>query len=87
MANSWGDELSFRQPVKNWGDNITDLEANVDGEGVVIAFNAKFLIDVLSVMNGSQIVLETSAPASPGMLKMVGDESFSHVIMPTHLSR
>lgn len=82
-----GGRVVFSATSQELGDNITDLEANVDGEGVVIAFNAKFLIDVLSVMNGSQIVLETSAPASPGMLKMVGDESFSHVIMPMHLSR
>ncbi|MEA3444116.1 MAG: DNA polymerase III subunit beta, partial [Bacteroidota bacterium] len=82
-----GGRVVFSATSQELGDNITDLEAGVDGERVEIAFNAKFLIDVLSVMNGAQIILETSAPASPGMLKMQGDDTFQHVIMPMHLSR
>ncbi len=69
------------------GDNISDLEASVEGEPVEIAFNAKFLIDVLSVLDSAQVALETSAAASPGVLRAVGDDSFLHVIMPMHLSR
>lgn len=82
-----GGRVVFSATSQDLGDNITDLEASIEGEKVEIAFNSKFLIDVLSVMSSAQIVLETSTPASPGMLKMVGDESFSHVIMPMHLSR
>jgi len=69
------------------GDNISELDASVDGEPVEIAFNAKYLIDILNVLDSAQVALETLAPASPGVLKPIGDENFTHVIMPMHLTR
>jgi len=69
------------------GDNVSDIEAIVEGAPVEIAFNAKYLIDVLSVIATPQVALETSNPSSPGVLKMVGSEGFVHVIMPMHVAR
>jgi DNA polymerase-3 subunit beta len=68
------------------GDNVTELVASVDGDSVEIAFNAKYLIDVLNVLDSAQVALETSAPANPGVIRAIGDDSFIHVIMPMHLS-
>ncbi|GAB4543268.1 MAG: DNA polymerase III subunit beta [Anaerolineae bacterium] len=69
------------------GDNVGQVDATVEGEPIEIAFNAKYLIDVLSVVDTAQVALETSTPSSPGVLKPVGDEDFIHVIMPMHISR
>ncbi len=69
------------------GDNISELPASVKGEEVEIAFNAKYLMDVLGVLDSPQVVLETTASASPGVLHPIDDESFTHVIMPMHLSK
>lgn len=69
------------------GDNVGQVDAIVEGEPIEIAFNAKYLIDVLSVVDAAQVALETSTPSSPGVLRPVGDEDFIHVIMPMHLSR
>lgn len=69
------------------GDNESQLEANAVGIGVEIAFNVKFLIDVLSIIDAPQVALETTAAKSPGLLRPVGDESFLHVVMPMHLPR
>jgi DNA polymerase-3 subunit beta len=52
-----------------------------------IAFNAKYLIDVLSVVDAAQVALETTTASSPGVIKPVGSEDFTHVIMPMHISR
>lgn len=69
------------------GDNVADVDASIEGDSLEIAFNAKYLIDVLSVIDSPQVALETSAPSSPGVLRPVGDEKFTHVIMPMHISR
>lgn len=69
------------------GDNVADLDASIEGTSIEIAFNAKYLIDVLSVMDSPQIALETSAPSSPGVIRPIGDDKFTHVIMPMHISR
>ncbi len=69
------------------GDNVGEIDAVVEGEEIEIAFNAKYLIDVLSVVDAAQVALETTTASSPGVIKPVGSEDFTHVIMPMHISR
>ncbi|MCL0044066.1 DNA polymerase III subunit beta [Dehalococcoidia bacterium] len=64
------------------GDNIGEIDAKVEGEEAKIAFNGKYLSDVLGVINEGQVALETTTPSSPGVLRAVGDEEYTHVIMP-----
>jgi len=69
------------------GDNVGEVDAVIEGEEMEIAFNAKYLIDVLSVVDAAQIALETTTASSPGVIRPVGSEDFTHVIMPMHISR
>jgi DNA polymerase-3 subunit beta len=69
------------------GDNVGDIDATVDGEAVEIAFNARYLADVLNVMHAPQVALETSGSSSPGVIKAVNRDDFTHVIMPMHLGK
>ncbi|MGD8245563.1 MAG: DNA polymerase III subunit beta [Anaerolineae bacterium] len=69
------------------GEDVSELDASVEGEGVEIAFNVKYLIDVLSVTRASQVSLDTIASSSPGVIRPVGDDGFTHVIMPMHLGQ
>lgn len=71
------------------GDNVSDIDAMVEGESLEIAFNAKYMIDVLSQVDQPQVVLETTQPTRPGTLRPVGmgEEEFLHVIMPMHPPR
>lgn len=69
------------------GDNVGEIDATVDGDPIEIAFNARFLSDVLAVLNAPQVALETSTAASPGVVKPVGRDDFTHVIMPMHIGR
>ena len=69
------------------GDNVADLDASIEGDPLEIAFNAKYLIDVLSVIDSPQVVLETAAASSPGVVRPIGEDQFTHVIMPMHISR
>ena len=69
------------------GSNISELEASVTGDPIEIAFNARFLTDVLNVIDSAEVILQTTTPSSPGVLMPVGGESFTHVIMPMHLTK
>jgi DNA polymerase-3 subunit beta len=69
------------------GDNVGQIDATTEGEPIEIAFNARYLIDVLSVMDTDRVVLETNIPSSPGVFKPVGVEGFLCVIMPMHISQ
>ena len=87
-----GDELmpghiTLEATSAELGDNVGQMDAHIEGDPVEIAFNAKYLIDVLAVVDSAQVVLETTTASNPGVLRPVGDDDYIHVIMPMHLSR
>jgi len=67
------------------GYNQTVVDATIDGQPQLIAFNVKFLREVLDVIHSPNVALETTADTSPGVIRPVGEENFVHVIMPMHL--
>ena len=69
------------------GDNQSQLEASITGPEIEIAFNVKYMIDVLSVMTTPQIAFESNGARSPGMFKAVGEDNFLHVVMPMHMPK
>lgn len=64
------------------GDNISEVSGKVSGNNLEIAFNAKFILDVLPVLNTEETVLEFSTNISPGLIKSEKDENYLYVIMP-----
>ena len=87
-----GDELtpghiSIAARSDETGDNVGEIDASIEGEEIEIAFNIRYMLDVLSVLETPQAALELTTPNSPGVIKPVGDEDFIHVIMPMHIER
>jgi DNA polymerase-3 subunit beta len=67
------------------GSNEAAVDATVEGLPIEIAFNVRFLVDVLSAVDTPNVVLETTTAASPGVLRPVGRDDFLHVVMPMHI--
>jgi DNA polymerase-3 subunit beta len=78
-------ELEISAMSEETGKNETIVEASVDGGGVLIAFNVKYLREALEVIKTPNVAIEMSAANAPGVLRPVGDDQFLHVIMPMHL--
>jgi len=64
------------------GDNVGEIDAKVEGEAAKIAFNGKYLTDVLGVIHEGEIALETTTPSSPGVIRPLGADNYVHIIMP-----
>ncbi len=64
------------------GDNRDDVDAQIEGEQLEVAFNGRYLTDYLSVLNDSSVSLELLGPNSAGVFKPVDDAHYIHVIMP-----
>ena len=73
--------LTVSSRAEEVGDNEGQLGAAVEGEDAKIAFNSKYLTDVLDVLNG-EVAMEVSSPSSPGVLKPVEGDDYVHVVMP-----
>jgi DNA polymerase-3 subunit beta len=76
-------EISAQSEETGSNENVTD--ATVEGPAILIAFNVRFLREVLDVISTPNVALETTAAAAPGLIRPLGGEDFLHVIMPMHL--
>lgn len=77
--------VEFSTQSEEMGSGEVVVDANIEGPGLLIAFNVRFLADVLEVVGAPNTILETNANNTPGMISPVGDDAFKHVIMPMHL--
>jgi DNA polymerase III subunit beta len=82
-------QVTIKATSAESGDNVSEVDALVEGGPLEIAFNARYLIEVLAVMDTPQAVLETTRPDRPGVFRPLGTgpEEFTHVIMPMQLTR
>jgi DNA polymerase-3 subunit beta len=64
------------------GEHHGEIDVAVEGEPSKVAFNSKYLQDVLQVLDCSQVALETSNPSSPGVIHPIGSDDYIHVVMP-----
>jgi DNA polymerase-3 subunit beta len=66
------------------GDNVSALDADVNGDEIEIAFNGRYMIDLLGQMDQPQVVIETTSPTRPGLFRPLGDEDYMALTMPMH---
>ena len=75
--------LTVTARAEEIGNNEGVIDALVDGEEARIAFNSRYLTEVLGALHSDRVVIETSSPSSPGVLRPLGeDEGYVHVVMP-----
>jgi len=75
-------KLAISARSEEIGDDVGEIDATVEGADAKIAFNGKYLTDVLGVIHEGEIVLETTTPSSPGVIRPIGAENYVHIIMP-----
>ena len=77
--------LEFTTQSEETGSGEVVVDANIEGPELLIAFNVRFLSEVLEVIGSPNTILETNQNNTPGLISPVGDETYKHVIMPMHL--
>ena len=74
-------DISARSEEVGDNQDIVDLD-EIEGEEGKIAFNSRYLLDVLSVLEKGKVALETTTSSSPGVFKPTDSEEYIHVVMP-----
>lgn len=68
------------------GEAVEEIEVEYQGGALTIGFNARYLIDVLSLLGaGSGVDIEIKDELSPGLVRKQGDDGYLYVIMPMRL--
>lgn len=80
-----GDRLVITAESGDVGKAYEELEIVKEGEDIEIAFNAKYLIEFLSVVGSEGVFAELTGPLNPGMMKPVGKDDYIYVLMPMQI--
>ncbi|MFH1280477.1 MAG: DNA polymerase III subunit beta [Candidatus Beckwithbacteria bacterium] len=67
------------------GENEVKVSILQKGEDTEIAFNSRYLLEILSLIKAERLTLSMSGPLSPGVFKEVPDKDFLHIIMPVRV--
>ncbi|OFZ79937.1 MAG: DNA polymerase III subunit beta [Bdellovibrionales bacterium RIFOXYD1_FULL_53_11] len=83
--NLQGNTLSISSSNPDLGEAHDEIEINYSGDPVEIGFNAKYLLECLSVMKGEELEFHFKDKLSPGILRECGQRSHTYVIMPMRI--
>ena len=74
--------VTISSRAEELGDNTGEIEAAVEGAEGKIAFNSRYLSDVLAVLGKDKVAMEMTTSSSPGVIRPVDNENYIHVVMP-----
>jgi DNA polymerase III subunit beta len=77
-------EISAHTPDVGEGQEV--LDAEYEGESIVIAFNPQFLNDGASAIPSERLVLQAADGLKPAILQADGQDEFTYLLMPVRLS-
>ncbi len=80
-----GDKVVISSQNPDLGDAQDELPAKISGGDLEIGFNARYLIDAVSVLSCDEVRIEVADQLSPGVIRAVGDDSYLAVVMPMRL--
>ena len=74
--------VTIRPKKEGNAENTAFQECSMEGEGMTVAFNFRFVLDVLNNIGGKDVVIELLRPDAPVVFKTPDHSAFLHVIMP-----
>lgn len=77
--------LSLSSESSEMGNAATSIDALIDGEPLLIAFNVKYIKEMVDRAECMQLMIKCGGSSSPGLIHPAHDESFSYVVMPMHI--
>jgi DNA polymerase III subunit beta len=79
-------ELTVVAETPDVGDAREGMPAPYSGEPLEIAFNPQFLIEGIESIDSDEVALQLTSPLRPGLLRPLGREDFSYLVMPIRLN-
>jgi len=81
-----GSTLVLSATTNEVGDSKAEVNAKVDGSEIQIAFNARYILDALSVLGSDEVELQFDGPLSPGLIRTPESDDYLYVIMPIRVA-
>jgi DNA polymerase-3 subunit beta len=77
--------MQLQAVTQGVGEAKEEIDIKLEGDGLTVGFNARYLIDVLSVVDSEDCRLVLRGSTNPGMIEPVSDVDYKYVLMPVIL--
>ena len=85
-AGGEGGQLKVSARSEEVGDNLDELDIDqLDGEDAKIAFNVRYLMEIVNVLGRGKVALEVTNSSSPGVFRPADSDRYVHVVMPMYV--
>jgi len=81
-----GGKLTLTANTSEVGQNVAAVDARIEGQDLQVAFNSKYLLDVLAIIGSEEVQLGFTGPLNPGLIKPVGKDNYLYIIMPVRVA-
>ncbi|NPV27968.1 MAG: DNA polymerase III subunit beta [Firmicutes bacterium] len=78
------DKLIVSSTVPN-GSIYEELPIILEGDPLLIAFNSKYLIDVLRIIDNEEILFQFTGPLSSAVIRPTSDENYFYLVLPIRI--
>ena len=68
------------------GEAREEVPAQVEGEGMTIGFNARYLVDGLKAVETEEVLFELTDPLKASRLRGLGADDFFYIVLPVKIS-
>ena len=81
-----GGQLRVSARSEEVGDNLDELDIEqMEGDESKIAFNVRYLQEIVNVLGRGKVALEVTNSSSPGVFRPADSEQYVHVVMPMYV--
>jgi DNA polymerase III subunit beta len=81
-----GGQLTVTANTSEVGQNVSTVDAKIEGQDLQVAFNSKYLLDVLGIIGSEEVQLGFTGPLNPGLIRPVGKDNYLYIIMPVRVA-
>ena len=67
------------------GETVQKINATIEGEGVNVTFNYKYVVDCFSSITSDSLTLKLNTGTKPMVITPIGDTSFLYLVMPMNV--
>ncbi len=79
-------ELTVAAETPDVGDARESMPAPYSGDPLEIAFNPQFFVEGVESVDTDEVAIQLTSPLRPGLLRPLGREDFSYLVMPIRLN-
>lgn len=79
--------LIIEASAEDLGDNVSTINATVDGDQLEVTCNVKYLTDALAATETPEVIIQVISATKPIVMRPTDQKVQTYVVMPMHVNR